>query len=144
MVRGPLLWWALGAAAWYFLKRGELHAAEVSRAELAAEQLRASTAEARLQALQAQVEPHFLFNTLAHVKWLYRRDADNGRRMLDRLVDYLHGALPQMRQSTTTLEQELQLAQAYLDIQQLRIGGPPAVPARGPRGAAPARLAPPL
>jgi LytS/YehU family sensor histidine kinase len=80
-------------------------------------------AEARLQALQAQVEPHFLFNTLAHVKWLYRRDADSGRRMLDRLVDYLHGALPQVRQTTTTLEQELQLAQAYLDIQQLRIGG---------------------
>jgi len=123
MVRGPLLWWALGAAAWYFLKRGELHAAEVSRAEIAAEQLRASMAEARLQALQAQVEPHFLFNTLAHVKWLYRRDADSGRRMLDRLVDYLHGALPQVRQATTTLEQELQLAQAYLDIQQLRIGG---------------------
>ena len=123
MVRGPLLWWGLGAAAWYFLKRAELHAAEVSRAEIAAEQLRAGMAEARLQALQAQVEPHFLFNTLAHVKWLYRRDAESGRRMLDRLVDYLHGALPQVRQTTTTLEQELRLAQAYLDIQQLRIGG---------------------
>jgi len=122
-VRGPLLWWGLGAAAWYYLKRSERHAAEVARASLDAEQLRASTAEARLQALQAQVEPHFLFNTLAHVKWLYRRDPDSGRRMLDRLVDYLHAALPQVRQSTTTLEQELQLAQAYLDIQQLRIGG---------------------
>jgi signal transduction histidine kinase len=122
-VRGPLLWWGLGAAAWYYLKRSELHAAEVARASLDAEQLRASMAEARLQALQAQVEPHFLFNTLAHVKWLYRRDPESGRRMLDRLVDYLHAALPQVRQSTTTLEQELQLAQAYLDIQQLRIGG---------------------
>jgi sensor histidine kinase YesM len=123
MVRGPLLWWGLGAAAYYYLKRAETHAAEVARANIAWEQLRASTAEARLQALQAQVEPHFLFNTLANVKWLYRRDPETGRRMLDRLVDYLHAALPQVRQATTTLEQELRLAQAYLDIQQLRIGG---------------------
>jgi signal transduction histidine kinase len=122
-VRGPLLWWGLGAAAWYALRRAEFHAAEVARARIAADQLRASMAAAQLQALQAQVEPHFLFNTLAHVKWLYRRDADSGRRMLDRLVDYLQGALPQVRQSTTTLEQELRLAHAYLDIQQLRIGG---------------------
>ena len=122
-VRGPLLWWGLGVAAWYALKRAEFHAAEVSRAQITADQLRASMAEARLQALQAQVEPHFLFNTLAHVKWLYRRDADSGRRMLDRLVDYLTGALPQVRQTTSTLEQELRLAHAYLDIQQLRIGG---------------------
>jgi sensor histidine kinase YesM len=122
-VRGPLLWWGLGAAAYYYLGLAEAHAAEVAQATIAREQLRASTAEAHLQALQAQVEPHFLFNTLANVKWLYRRDPESGRRMLDRLVDYLHAALPQVRQATTTLEQELRLAQAYLDIQQLRIGG---------------------
>jgi signal transduction histidine kinase len=123
MVRGPLLWWGLGAAAWYAIKRAEAHAGQVSKAEIEGERLRASTAQARLQALQARVEPHFLFNTLAHVKWLYRRDGERGRRMLDRLIDYLHAALPRVRQSTTTLEQELQLAHAYLDIQQIRIGG---------------------
>jgi sensor histidine kinase YesM len=123
MMRGPLLWWGLGAAAWYAIKRAEIHAAEVASAEIEQDQLRASSAEARLQALQARVEPHFLFNTLAHVKWLYRRDGERGRRMLDRLIDYLHAALPRVRQSTTTLEQELQLAHAYLDIQQIRIGG---------------------
>jgi sensor histidine kinase YesM len=123
MVRGPLLWWGLGAAAYYYMSRTKAHAADVARASITWEQLRASTAEARLQALQAQVEPHFLFNTLANVKWLYRRDPESGRRMLDRLVDYLHAALPQVRQASTTLEQELRLAQAYLDIQQLRIGG---------------------
>jgi len=123
LARGPIVWWGLAVAAWYLLKRAELHAAEVSRAELAGEELKASSAEARLQALQAQVEPHFLFNTLAHVKWLYRRDPANGRRMLDRLVDYLRAALPRVRQPTTTLAEELQLAHAYLDIQQLRIGG---------------------
>jgi sensor histidine kinase YesM len=123
MMRGPLLWWGLGAAAWYAIRRAEAHADEVARAELNQESLTASTAEARLQALQARVEPHFLFNTLAHVKWLYRRDGERGRRMLERLIDYLHAALPRVRQSSTTLEQELQLAHAYLDIQQIRIGG---------------------
>jgi hypothetical protein len=123
MLRGPLLWWGLGAAAWYVVKRAERHALEVSRAQLQGDRLRASMAEAQLQALQARVEPHFLFNTLAHVRWLYRRDGERGRRMLDRLIDYLHAALPRVRQATTTLEQELQLAHAYLDIQQIRIGG---------------------
>jgi signal transduction histidine kinase len=123
MVRGPLLWWGLCAAAWFVTQRAAQRTAEVARVELAAEELRAATAEARLQALQAQVEPHFLFNTLAHVKWLYRRDPERGRHMLDRLLDYLQAALPRVRQSATTLEQELQLAQAYLDIQQIRIGG---------------------
>ncbi|MGE5617004.1 MAG: sensor histidine kinase, partial [Bacillota bacterium] len=73
--------------------------------------------------LQAQVEPHFLFNTLAHVKSLYRRDPERGRRMLDRFLDYLAAALPRVRQATTTLAEELELARAYLDIHQLRIGG---------------------
>ena len=123
MARGPIVWWGLAVAIWYMLKRTERHSAEVSRAELAGEELLASGAQARLQVLQAQVEPHFLFNTLAHVKWLYRRDPANGRRMLDRLLDYLRAALPRVRQPTTTLAEELQLAHAYLDIQQLRIGG---------------------
>jgi signal transduction histidine kinase len=121
--RGPALWWGFAAAAWYTTQRSQLHAAEMARVELAGEDLRASTAEARLQALHAQVEPHFLFNTLAHVKWLYRRDPERGRRMLDRLLDYLQAALPRVRQATTTLEEELELARAYLDIQQIRIGG---------------------
>jgi hypothetical protein len=74
MVRGLLLWWGLVGAAWYVTRRAAHRAAEVTRVELAGDELRARTAEARLKALQAQVEPHFLFNTLAHVKWLYRRD----------------------------------------------------------------------
>jgi signal transduction histidine kinase len=122
LVRGPMLWGGLVAAAWYVMKSAEVRAGEVSNAELSAEELRASSAEARLQALQAQVEPHFLFNTLAHVKSLYRRDPERGRRMLDRFVDYLQAALPRVRQSAVTLEQELELARAYLDIQQIRIG----------------------
>ena len=122
-VRGPMLWWGLAAGAWYMLKRGEAHIAELGRVSMDTEALGAGNMEARLQALQAQVEPHFLFNTLAHVKWLYRRDPERGRRMLDRLVDYLQAALPRLRQADATLGEELQLTQAYLDIHQLRIGG---------------------
>jgi signal transduction histidine kinase len=122
-VRGPLLWWGLVGAAWYALKRAEQRAGEVADARSTADRLRASTSEARLQALQAQVEPHFLFNTLAHVRALYRRDPERGRRMLERFLDYLEAALPRVRQADTTLAQELELARAYLDIQQIRIGG---------------------
>ena len=122
MVRAPLLWWGLAAAAWYAVKSAAHRASELEREELAADELRAGNAQARLQALEAQVEPHFLFNTLAHVKWLYQRDPQRGRHMLDRFLDYLQAALPRVRQSATTLEQELELARAYLDLQQLRIG----------------------
>jgi len=142
LVRGPLLWWIIAAAAWYTTNRADGRAAEVSRARLAGDELRASTAEARLQALQAQVEPHFLFNTLAHVKWLYRRDPGHGRRMLDRLLDYLQAALPRVRQAATTLDQELQLTRAYLDIHQLRIGGRLAVAIQVPEEIARLRFPP--
>jgi hypothetical protein len=60
-------------------------------------------AEAQLRLLQAQIEPHFLLNTLGNVRSLVKRDADRARDMLDHLVDYLHVALPRMRQSTSTL-----------------------------------------
>jgi signal transduction histidine kinase len=120
--REYMLAWGMGFAAWYMTRRMDMRAAELGEAETAGSALQAYSAEARLQALQAQVEPHFLFNTLAHVKWLYRRDPRSGRRMLERFLDYLRAALPRMRQATTTLEQEIELARAYLDIQQLRIG----------------------
>jgi sensor histidine kinase YesM len=121
-VRGPMLSWLFAAAAWYVIHNADRRAAELHHAELAAGEIEASSAEARLQALQAQVEPHFLFNTLAHVKWLYRRDPQAGRRMLERFLDYLRAALPRMRAAAPTLEEEIALAHAYLDIQQLRIG----------------------
>lgn len=79
------------------------------------------TAEARLQVLEAQIEPHFLSNTLAHVKRLYETDAGAGARMLRNLADYLASALPQMR-TASTLGRELDHVKAYLEIQQIRMG----------------------
>jgi signal transduction histidine kinase len=79
-------------------------------------------AEAQLRLLQAQIEPHFLLNTLANVRSLIKRDGDRARDMLDHLSDYLHVALPRMRQSESTLEREVALSTSYLSIMQIRMG----------------------
>lgn len=78
--------------------------------------------EARLQTLLAQIEPHFLFNTLATVRSLYQTDPDAAAHMLDNLSRYLTVALPRMRESESTLGREVALADAYLGIQQIRMG----------------------
>jgi signal transduction histidine kinase len=78
--------------------------------------------ECRLRVLQAQIEPHFLFNTLATVRRLYETDHVAGRSMLGNLIRYLEIALPRMRVSETSLGGDAELAQAYLQIQQARMG----------------------
>ena len=78
--------------------------------------------EARLQVMQAQIEPHFLFNTLANVRRLYQTDPPTGRAMLQHLSRYLSAALPQMRKSQSTLGRELALTVAYLNVQKIRMG----------------------
>jgi hypothetical protein len=78
--------------------------------------------EARLQALLAQIEPHFLFNTLATVRSLYQTEPAAASRMLDNLVRYLTVALPRMRDSKSTLGREIALTDAFLGIQQIRMG----------------------
>ncbi len=94
-----------------------LHDAEVARATA-----RRRTLESRLQAMQARVEPQFLFNTLAQVRELYARDAHAAARMLEDLIAYLRAALPHLRESSSTLGQEVALARAYLDIMRIRLG----------------------
>ncbi|MBK6295438.1 MAG: histidine kinase [Rhodoferax sp.] len=78
--------------------------------------------EARLQALQAQVEPHFLYNTLANVQALNEVDPPAANQMVGHLIQYLRASLPKMRQSTSTVGQELELVRAYLNILQMRMG----------------------
>jgi sensor histidine kinase YesM len=78
--------------------------------------------EAELKLMQAQVEPHFLFNTLASVQFLTETDPPKAGMMLGHLLAYLRAALPQLRSDSTTLGQETDLAQAYLSIMQMRMG----------------------
>lgn len=76
----------------------------------------------RLAMLQAQIEPHFLYNSLANVQVLTRSDPESADRMLSHLIDYLRAAVPAMRGGTSTLGRELALARAYLSIMQFRMG----------------------
>ena len=78
--------------------------------------------EAELKLMQAQIEPHFLFNTLASVQFLTETDPPRAGMMLGHLLAYLRAALPQLRSNSTTLGQETELAQAYLSIMQMRMG----------------------
>jgi LytS/YehU family sensor histidine kinase len=78
--------------------------------------------EAELKLMQAQVEPHFLFNTLASVQFLTETDPPKANLMLGHLLAYLRAALPQLRSGSSTLGQEIDLAQAYLSIMQMRMG----------------------
>lgn len=79
--------------------------------------------EAQLKLMQAQIEPHFLFNTLANVQHLMEADPPLASKTLESLITYLRAALPQMREDGTTLGREADLVRAYLDIQRLRMGG---------------------
>jgi two-component sensor histidine kinase len=77
---------------------------------------------ARLQLLRAQIEPHFLFNTLATVRTLARNDRAAAIEMIDHLMRYLSEALPKLRQEQCSLAEELKLIDAYLRIHQIRMG----------------------
>lgn len=98
--------------------------------------------ESRLQALQARVEPQFLFNTLVQVERLYELDAKLAARMLDDLIAYLRAAMPLMRDTSSTVAQEFELARAYLDIVRLRLGERLAVTIQTPPGSDEIRMPP--
>jgi hypothetical protein len=84
--------------------------------------LRQDALVAEMKALQAQIEPHFLYNTLANTRYLARRDPDKAAQMLEHLIAWLHGALPDMRATTSTLGREFELAGHYLALMAIRFG----------------------
>jgi signal transduction histidine kinase len=108
--------------AWLYTRTEADHAAAIAQCAVDSARMDQQTAEARLSMLEAQIEPHFLFNTLAHVKRLYETDPAAGARMLRNLKAYLAVALPQMRAADATLGRELDHTIAYLEIQQIRMG----------------------
>ena len=78
-------------------------------------------AESQLRLLQAQMEPHFLFNTLANVLTLIDIEPARAKQMLESFTDYLRATLQQLRHGDSTLGRELELAEAYLQLLQLRM-----------------------
>ena len=84
--------------------------------------LEAELNSARLQLLRAQLQPHFLFNTLNSIATLMHRDVDAAERMLARLGDLLRMALDMGESAQVPLERELEFTRLYLEIQQIRFG----------------------
>jgi hypothetical protein len=95
--------------------------AQAATATAAEEGLKRQLAEAQLKMMQAQVEPHFLFNTLASVDYLIETDPGRASKMQKNLIQYLRAALPQMREGSTTLGKELALCRSYLEILKVRM-----------------------
>ena len=102
-------------------RRAELTASEATkRAET--EQIERSVLEARMEALQAQIEPHFLFNTLASIDQLIQTDPPRASRMQQSLIRYLRSAMPQMREGgRPMLGQQVDLSRAFLEIMAVRM-----------------------
>ncbi len=95
--------------------------AQAATATAAEESLKRQLAEAQLKMMQAQVEPHFLFNTLASVDYLIETDPARASTMQKNLIQYLRAALPQMREGSTTLGKEIALCRAFLEILKVRM-----------------------
>ena len=112
------LWIALGAMVRQRdeLARNQALAFELERSELARQAL-----DTRMHLLQAQVQPHFLFNTLANVQALVETGSPQASKVLESLIAYLRAAVPRLHDPATTLGQELQLAQAYLELMHMRM-----------------------
>lgn len=97
-------------------------AAAASLQSLEVERARHQATELRLARLQAQVEAHFLYNTLAHLGVLIDRDTPQARRMLDELVDYLRSSARLLAADSTTLGEEFKLINGYLELMRHRLG----------------------
>ncbi|HTI45040.1 MAG TPA: histidine kinase [Casimicrobiaceae bacterium] len=102
-------------------RRAELSADEATQ-RAHTEQLQRTVVEARMEALQAQIEPHFLFNTLASIDQLIRTDPPRASKMQQSLIRYLRSAMPQMREGRRpTLGQQVGLCTAFLEIMAVRM-----------------------
>ena len=103
-------------------KRAEAQAASANAAA-ERETLQRQVSEARMQMMQAQVEPHFLFNTLASVEHLIETDPPRASAMQRSLIQYLRAVVPQMRENAaiTNLGREADMVHAYLDLLKMRM-----------------------
>ena len=109
------------AVAALFRERDETVRSQAVSFELERSELERKALDARLRLLQAQVEPHFLFNTLANVRELVDAGSPQASAVLDSLIAYLRAAVPRLHEATTTLGQELELVRAYLELMHMRM-----------------------
>jgi LytS/YehU family sensor histidine kinase len=112
------LWIAFGAL---LRQREALTRSQALSFDLERSQAERSALDARLRLLQTQVEPHFLFNTLANVQALVDSGSPQASQVLRSLIAYLRAAVPGLHDPATTLGQEVRLARAYLEVMQMRM-----------------------
>ena len=132
------------AVACFARRREQKVAAALHASELARVDAERARLQSELQTMRARVEPTFLLNALHDVGMLYESDRKGGGRMLDLLIQYLRGALPQMRETHSTLEREIGLLRSYLGILALQSNGKLAVAFRLDETLADARIPPML
>ena len=114
--------WALRG---YFGERRRWQEA-VQLREIDALRARAQSADLRMAVLQAQVEPHFLFNTLASLRSVIRQDPARAEATIDALVDHLRATIPRLRDGSlplhSTLGQQVDICESYLALMAVRMG----------------------
>jgi sensor histidine kinase YesM len=95
------------------------------RRELAEHRRRQQEANLRLLLLQAQIEPHFLFNTLASLRALIREDVAQAEALVDALVAHLRAVLPRIRNDigSSTLSEQIAICASYLELMSIRLDG---------------------
>jgi sensor histidine kinase YesM len=111
-------------AVLYFWEREKMAALETEAAQQKsrAETIERQVAQARLALLQAQIEPHFLFNTLANLHALIGAEPARAQAMLGHLNDFLRASLTAARKDRNTLDEEFALLRAYLELLSIRMG----------------------
>ncbi len=98
------------------LVREQAFAFELERSEF-----ERRVSDARLSLMQAQVEPHFLFNTLANIQALVDAGSPQASKVLTSLIAYLRAAVPRMQSQSNAFDDEVQLVRAYLELMQMRM-----------------------
>ena len=135
-----------GLLAYLYIERrralrmaSRVHAAQLERTEHNQRVL-----ESRLQAMQARVEPEFLFETLAQVRRLYAENPALAERILEDLITYLRAAMPHLQGTASTVAREIELVRAYLAVAQVRRGDRSRVTSEVAEGIGEARFPPML
>jgi hypothetical protein len=116
-VIGPFIYFGLSgglASLAYFSERRRMTARAAVMGQLESDH--------RLAVLQAQVEPHFLFNALASIRPLIREAPSQAEAALDALADHLRATVPQMRAGDSTFGQQMKIAESYLGVMRVRMG----------------------
>lgn len=98
--------------------RADLAMLALSNTRIADEALERQTLESRLSGMKARVDPEFLFTVIAHTQQLYLEDIDAAERLLEKLIEFLRATLPRTSEAKATLDLEIKLCRAYLEIEK--------------------------